>query len=115
MTLNSIQSGKTTVKTTKNCKKWLLMLFRVENNVLKIYQNPPLKKLLNWGEKGVLIEMNNHLPYSKTTVVVVAHIYPPVTGQHQTPTYWTIRTLLITTTERLLRDWRNPQLLRSFR
>ena len=26
-------------------------------------------------------------------VVVVAHIYPPVTGQRQTLTYWTIRTL----------------------
>ena len=31
-------------------------------------------------------------------VVVVAHIYPPVTGQRQTLTCWTIRTLLITRT-----------------
>ena len=31
-------------------------------------------------------------------VVVVAHIYPPVTGQHQTLTYWTIRTLFSTMT-----------------
>ena len=30
--------------------------------------------------------------------VVVALIYPPVTGQRQTLTYWTIRTLFITTT-----------------
>ena len=27
----------------------------------------------------------------KNIVVVVAHIYPPVTGQRQTLTYWTIR------------------------
>ena len=44
-------------------------------------------------------------------VVAVAHIYPPVTGQRQTLTCWTIRTLFITG---LLRDWRNPHLLRSF-
>ena len=31
-------------------------------------------------------------------VVVVAHIYPPVTGQRQTLTCWTIRTLFITRT-----------------
>ena len=31
-------------------------------------------------------------------LVVVAHIYPPVTGQRQTLTYWTIHTLFITTT-----------------
>ena len=30
-------------------------------------------------------------------VVVVARIYPPVTGQRQTLTYWTIRSLFITT------------------
>ena len=39
-------------------------------------------------------------------------IHAPVTGQRQTITYWTIRTLFIA---RLLRDWRNPHLLRSFR
>ena len=33
----------------------------------------------------------------KRKLVVVAHIYPPVTGQRQTLTYWTIRTLFITT------------------
>ena len=32
------------------------------------------------------------------SAVVVAHIYPPVTGQRQTLTYWTIRTLFITRT-----------------
>ena len=31
-------------------------------------------------------------------VVVVAHVYPPVTGQRQTLTCWTIRTLFITRT-----------------
>ena len=31
-------------------------------------------------------------------VVVVAHFYPPVTGQRQTLTYWTISTLSFTTT-----------------
>ena len=31
-------------------------------------------------------------------VVVLAHIYPPVIGQRQMLTYWTIRTLFITTT-----------------
>ena len=31
-------------------------------------------------------------------VVVVAHIYPPVTGQRQTLTYWTIRTLFVEVT-----------------
>ena len=31
-------------------------------------------------------------------VVVVAHIYPSVTGQRQTLTCWTIRTLFITRT-----------------
>ena len=36
------------------------------------------------------------------SAVVVAHIYPPVTGQRQTLTYWTIRTLFISwTTSRL--------------
>ena len=32
------------------------------------------------------------------SAVVVAHIYPPVIGQRQMLTYWTIRTLFITTT-----------------
>ena len=32
------------------------------------------------------------------SAVVVAHIYPPVMGQRQTPTHWTIRTLFITRT-----------------
>ena len=35
---------------------------------------------------------------SCTKAVAIAHIYPPVTGQRQTLTYWTIRTLFITTT-----------------
>ena len=35
---------------------------------------------------------------SRTKAVTIAHIYPPVTGQRQTLTYWTIRTLFITTT-----------------
>ena len=34
----------------------------------------------------------------EVVVVVVAHIYPPATGQRQTLTYWTIRTLFITRT-----------------
>ena len=36
--------------------------------------------------------------YGVDVVVVVAHIYPPVTGQRQTLTCWTIRTLFITRT-----------------
>ena len=40
----------------------------------------------------------------QNVVVVVAHIYPPVTGQRQTLTCWAIRTLSL---QRLLRDWRN--------
>ena len=34
----------------------------------------------------------------EVVVVVVAHIYPPVTGQRQTLTCWTIRTLFMTRT-----------------
>ena len=37
-------------------------------------------------------------------VVVVAHIYPPVTGQRQTLTCWTIRTLFITRTTSWLEE-----------
>ena len=37
-------------------------------------------------------------PVLNTTVVVVAHIYSPVTGQRQTSTYGPIRTLLIAMT-----------------
>ena len=53
---------------------------------------------------------NSHLV---VVVVVVAHIYP-VTGQRQTLTCWTIRILFIILTT-VLRDWRNPHLLKSFR
>ena len=34
----------------------------------------------------------------RNVAVVVAHIYPPVTGQRQTLSCWTIRTLFITRT-----------------
>ena len=37
-------------------------------------------------------------------VLVVAHIYPPVTKQRKTLTYWTIRTLFITTTTSWLEE-----------
>ena len=46
------------------------------------------------------------------SAVVVAHIYPPVTGQRQTLTCWRSAHFSL---PRLLRDCRNPQLLRSFR
>ena len=36
--------------------------------------------------------------FGKLVVVVVAHIYPPVTGQRQMLTCWMIRTLFITRT-----------------
>ena len=45
-------------------------------------------------------------------VVVVTHIFPPVTGQHQTLTCWTSAHFSL---PGLLCDWRNPHLLRSFR
>ena len=38
------------------------------------------------------------LQFKIVAVVIVAHIYPPVTGQRQTLTCWTIRTLFITLT-----------------
>ena len=38
-------------------------------------------------------------------LVVVAHIYPPVTRQHQTLTCWTIRTLFITRTTLWLEEF----------
>ena len=29
-----------------------LVLRDVENNILKVYQNPPIRNLLNWGRGG---------------------------------------------------------------
>ena len=52
----------------------------------------------------VALDLANALPSELVTpvptgiVVVEAHIYPPVTGQRQTLTCWTIRTLFITRT-----------------
>ena len=37
-------------------------------------------------------------------VVVVEHVYPPVTKQRQMLTYWTIRTLFIAVTTSLLEE-----------
>ena len=37
-------------------------------------------------------------------IVVVAHIYPPVTVQHQTLTYWAFRTLFIAVNTLLLEE-----------
>ena len=46
-----------------------LVLLVVENKILKVYQNPPSRKLLNWGgAKMWILWMNNYLPYNKTTV-----------------------------------------------
>ena len=45
-------------------------------------------------------------------VVVVAHIYPPVTGQRQTLKIGRFAHFLL---QWLLGGWRNPDLLRSFR
>ena len=55
------------------------------------------------------------LIHPKIVVVVVvddAHIYPPVTGQRQTLTVGRSANFSL---QRLLRAWRNPHLLRSFR
>ena len=44
------------------------VLLDVENNVLKVYKNPSIRKLLNWGgaKRGIL-GTNNYLLYNKTT------------------------------------------------
>ena len=68
-------------------------------------------RLQTWGLIGVLPgvlqdfsgfvqckKILESLYYQLIVVVVVAHIYPSVTRQRQTLTYWTIRTLFITTT-----------------
>ena len=51
-----------------------LVLLGVENNILKVYQNPPIRKLMEGGGGGgkkgdfkVLIGINIYLPY-KTTI-----------------------------------------------
>ena len=49
-----------------------LTLLGMENYVLKVYQSPFIRKLLNWGGQKedfrVTIGMNNYLPYNKSTV-----------------------------------------------
>ena len=42
---------------------------------------------------------------SRNKAVAIAHIYSPVTGQRHTLTYWTIRTLFITTTTSWLEEY----------
>ena len=58
------------------------------SDVMKSYEVEELKiLLLTSGSIRVVV-----------VVVVVAHIYPPVTGQRQTLSCWTISTLFITRT-----------------
>ena len=47
-----------------------------------------------WAFAWLVLLVTN--AWNGSVVVVVAHIYPPVTGQRQMLTYWTIRTLFIT-------------------
>ena len=52
-------------KIAKNISSTSFVLLGVENDILKVYQNSPIRKLLNWGgdKKGdfrILIGMNNY-------------------------------------------------------
>ena len=47
---------------------------------------------------AAIFQKKNDEQKSEKAIVVVAHIYRPVTGQRQTLIYWTIRTLFIAVT-----------------
>ena len=65
----------------------------------KVYKSCVRSAMMYGSESWCLREKKMAiLRRTDRAIVVVAHIYPPVTGQRQTLTYWTIRTLFITTT-----------------
>ena len=65
---------------------------RVESQGKLLIVEPINDSLLATSSFDKQLATNNQI------FVVVAHIYPPVTGQRQTLSCWTIRTLFITRT-----------------
>ena len=88
--------------------KQIIPSIKKENENITTIQNRILERCKKYYEKlyhcdlckplPLLNSAKIEIPLITVVVVVVAHFYPPVTGQRQTLTFRTIRTLFITTT-----------------
>ena len=75
------------------CENRLLTVSDKEEDIAFYADQQGMREAVMAGKDNIF------LPRScSCSAVVVAHIYPPVTEQRQTLTYWTIRTLFITRT-----------------
>ena len=75
----------------------------LDNQVRSLIFNSNLKNLIIGFQRMKFIFFAKNQK-KKLLVVIVAHIYPPVNGQRQTLTYWTIRSRFITTTTSRLEE-----------
>ena len=76
------------------CENRLLTVSEKEEDIGFYADQQSMREAVMSGKDKVFLQRSCFC----CSAVVVAHIYPPVTGQRHTLTYWTIRTLFITRT-----------------
>ena len=77
----------------------MVQQYKGEHRQNEIWIKEKNKEVFSWAVGSLKVDKIVFV-----VVVVVAHIYPPVTGQRQTLSCWTIRTLFITRTTSWLEE-----------